>query len=219
VSFLDSITPGVGSLVGGALNFLGGTQTNEATADRADQANVWSAAQYGKRYQTMVKDITKAGLNPMLAYSQSPGSAPSAQQVQFQNPMASASQAYSSIRSSEAQASQAETTAFSARKQAEQIDATVANIKEEFKNIPLRGNEINALVAKLNEEKTLLMRKGLNEIDIGNNLRQIFSKLKSETSLLNNQLEVEKSLNNIGRYSKELGPIAQLLLNIFRSSK
>jgi chaperonin cofactor prefoldin len=35
-----------------------------------------------------------AGLNPMLAYGQSPGSSPTAQQVQLQNPAASALEAY-----------------------------------------------------------------------------------------------------------------------------
>lgn len=77
-----------------ALNFLGTQLTNQATADRADSSNEWSAAQYASRYQTMTKDLQAAGLNPMLAYSQSPGASPSAQQVQFQNPMASATEAY-----------------------------------------------------------------------------------------------------------------------------
>lgn len=213
MGLLDSITPGVGSVIGAGLGFLGGQMTNDRSADQAASNNAWSAQQYATRYQTQVKDLEAAGLNPMLAYSQSPGSAPTAQAVQFQNPMSSAADVMRSVASS----AQSVSSAHQADAQVKHIEQSVENLKEEFKNIPLKGNEINALVAKLAEEKTLLMRKGLNEIDIGNNLRQIGSKLKSETNLLNNQVEVEASLNNIGRYSKELGPIAQLLLNVLRS--
>lgn len=76
------------------LSYLGTQSTNEANKDIAASNNEWSAAQYASRYQTMTKDIQAAGLNPMLAYSQSPGSSPSAQQVQLQNPMSSAVDAY-----------------------------------------------------------------------------------------------------------------------------
>jgi hypothetical protein len=81
-------------LISGALGFLGAQSTNEANKDIAASNNEWSAFQYASRYQTMTEDMKKAGLNPMLAYSQSPGAAPSAQQVTFQNPMASATEAY-----------------------------------------------------------------------------------------------------------------------------
>ncbi len=206
-----------GALMAGGLGYMGTEMTNEANAARADAANQWSADQFGTRYQRTVQDLQAAGLNPMLAYSQGGGSPPTAQQVQFQNPVASASQVYQAVRGTEAQATRDFSSANQADAQVTYINQQVDNLKEEFKNIPLKGNEINAVVAKLAEEKTLLMRKGLNEIEIGNNLRQMGSKLKSETNLLDNQVEVERSLDNIGRYSKELGPIAQLLLNVIRS--
>ena len=76
------------------LGYQGTQDTNNANREIAQQNNAWSAAQYATRYQTQVKDLEAAGLNPMLAYGQSPGSAPTAQQVQFQNPMASAQQAF-----------------------------------------------------------------------------------------------------------------------------
>ena len=77
-----------------ALNYLGTQDTNQANREIAQQNNAWSAEQFASRYQTSVKDMQAAGLNPMLAYSQGGGSPPTAQQVQFQNPMASATQAY-----------------------------------------------------------------------------------------------------------------------------
>jgi len=86
--------PIAGGLVSGALGFLGTQSTNDANQEQAAANNAWSAAQYATRYQTMTADMEKAGLNPMLAYSQSAGASPTAQQVQFQNPTASALQAY-----------------------------------------------------------------------------------------------------------------------------
>ena len=116
------------------LGFLGTQSTNEANKDIAASNNEWSAAQYASRYQTQVKDLQAAGLNPMLAYSQSPGSSPSAQQVQLQNPMNSALDAYHKSSERDLIASQvANVTADTSVKQAqakliaEQTQATIAD--------------------------------------------------------------------------------------------
>lgn len=96
---------GVPGMAAGAA--LGGTMdTNAANKDIAASNNEWSAAQYASRYQTQVADLKAAGLNPMLAYSQSPGSSPTAQQVQFQNPMSSAVEAHNKASQTEVMASQ-----------------------------------------------------------------------------------------------------------------
>jgi hypothetical protein len=83
-----------GGLALGGLNLLGGILTNQSNEDIAASNNQWSAEQYAKRYQVQTADMKAAGLNPMLAYNASPGSAPSAQQVTFQNPMSSATEGY-----------------------------------------------------------------------------------------------------------------------------
>ncbi|WNK14814.1 MAG: DNA pilot protein [Microvirus sp.] len=67
-------------------DLLGTILTNEANKDIANSNNAWSEHQYNTRYQNTVTDMKAAGLNPMLAYSNSPGSAPTAQAVQMQNP-------------------------------------------------------------------------------------------------------------------------------------
>jgi hypothetical protein len=82
------------ALFAAGANLLGSVLTNEANKDIAESNNQWSAEQYAKRYQTQVADMKSAGLNPMLAYGQSPGSSPTAQQVTFQNPVASATEGY-----------------------------------------------------------------------------------------------------------------------------
>ena len=61
--------------IGGSL--LGGFLNNQAASSRQEDAQAFSAQQYATRYQTTVKDMQAAGLNPMLAYSQGAGTAPS----------------------------------------------------------------------------------------------------------------------------------------------
>ena len=65
------------SVIGGAMDIFGGQQTNQANANLQNSANQFSAQQFATRYQTTVEDLTKAGLNPMLAYGQGGGSPPS----------------------------------------------------------------------------------------------------------------------------------------------
>jgi len=68
-------------MTGGLLGFIGQQQTNQKNWDIANAANQASAAQaqaqmaFQERmretqYQTAIEDMKKAGLNPMLAYSQ-----------------------------------------------------------------------------------------------------------------------------------------------------
>lgn len=67
-SLTDFIAP-IGNLLGGVLGA-------DSAMDRQQQAQEFSAQQFATRYQTTVKDMQAAGLNPMLAYSQGGGNAP-----------------------------------------------------------------------------------------------------------------------------------------------
>lgn len=91
---MDPITAG---LIAGGIGLIGSEMTNQSNTDiansanqaallRQQEANAWSAQQYATRYQTTVKDLQEAGLNPMLAYGQGPGVAPTAQAAQVNVP-------------------------------------------------------------------------------------------------------------------------------------
>lgn len=211
----DKITPGVGSLLGAGLNFLGQSNTNQQNADRADAANAWSAQQYATRYQTMRKDLEAAGLNPMLAYSQSPGTAPTAQQVTFQNPMSAATQGFQQIGSAQQANAEVEKT----QHMNEQIDATVEKIKEETKNLPAQREQIYYTIRTLAEQAEKLIAETKNVQQATLVAKETVRKIKAETQLLNNQAAVEASLDNLGRTSKELAPAASILLDIIRGMK
>ena len=215
-SAANAITPGVGSLLGAGLNYFGQQSTNEANAERADAANAWSAAQYGSRYQTMTKDLQAAGLIPMLAYSQSPGSAPTAQQVTVQNPASSATQGYQAIRGTEASATRDYASASQAEAFIKQIDATVDKIKEEIKNIPDEGKRIRQTVQMLADQAALFAQKGETEVQIRKQIGATVLKLKAETSLLNFDVDAAKLLDNLGRESKQLQPVVDVIRSILR---
>jgi hypothetical protein len=226
------IGAGVGGILGGAPGAAAGASvggsidTNSANAARADASNEWSAAQYASRYQTQVKDLMAAGLNPMLAYSQSPGSAPSAQQVTFQNPFSGAASAYqqglsteASVKNLEASAQHHLASADQAKKMVEQIDATVDEIKERTKKIPLEADQIKFVIQKLAEEAANIAQDTENKTWVRKQIVATIAKLKSETKLIDNQVAVEESLDNWGRTSKEVAPMAKFLLDLFRSVK
>jgi len=78
----------IGGSIGGILGFIGQQQTNQKNWDIAQAANQASAEQAQRRmdfqermrstqYQTAIEDMQKAGLNPMLAYSQGGAGTPS----------------------------------------------------------------------------------------------------------------------------------------------
>jgi hypothetical protein len=108
---MDPITAG---LIAGGIGLIGSEMTNSANTDiansantaaqqRQDQANQFNAQQYATRYQTTVKDLQAAGLNPMLAYGQGAGSQPTAQAAPVNvpaprvNSLSNASQAFMSM--------------------------------------------------------------------------------------------------------------------------
>lgn len=66
---LDDALSFGGSLLSGFLN-------NSAASSRQDDAQSFSAQQFATRYQVTTADMAKAGLNPMLAYTNGVGSAP-----------------------------------------------------------------------------------------------------------------------------------------------
>ena len=94
----------LGGVVGGVLGLIGQNQTNQKNWDIAQSNNEWSAQQYATRYQTTVKDLQASGLNPMLAYGQGPGTAPTASQVApMQNALGTAVEHFNKTRGTSAQ--------------------------------------------------------------------------------------------------------------------
>lgn len=67
----------LGPLISGAAELLSSNMQNEANADAAGRQVDFQERMSNTAYQRAVKDLSSAGLNPMLAYSQGGASTPS----------------------------------------------------------------------------------------------------------------------------------------------
>lgn len=76
-----------GSIISGGLNYLGQRQANASNAQQAQQQMEFQADQTSTSYQRGVADMRKAGLNPMLAYSQGGADSGAGASAQMQNEM------------------------------------------------------------------------------------------------------------------------------------
>lgn len=74
-----------GAVLGGAASLIGQERANRATAASARDQMAFQERMYKNRYQMQMADMKKAGLNPMLSYSQSPGPAPTGARYEAQN--------------------------------------------------------------------------------------------------------------------------------------
>ena len=176
MSFFDTVIGVGGSLLGGFLN-------NESASDRQDSANQFSAQQYATRYQTTVKDLKAAGLNPMLAYSGISGSAPTGAissspgysdfgQVYNASRVASAQvaniEADTENKAAQAnlwnaQASQATASASQSTASVGFVQAQTDKVIEEIKNIPKEGDRIVAAAEQLRKLAGLQWQQQLTE--------------------------------------------------------
>ena len=194
-------------LAAGGLGFMGTMSTNQANQDIASANNAWSAEQFASRYQTTVKDMEAAGLNPMLAYSQGGGSPPTAQQVQFQNPAAAGIQAFQSAGSG----AQAFSSAAQAESTARQADANTEKIIAETKNVPIEGDRLRFTIQLLAEQAAKTAQQTQSETITQRVLTQTIQKLKAETTLLNFDIDAARSLDNLGSESRQFKTIIDLI--------
>lgn len=105
-------------LFSAALNYLGTKDTNDTNIDLSRENRDFQERMSSTAYQRAVGDMQKAGLNPMLAYSQGGASAPVGSMPQIQNALGAAvsgaqqgvamMQAAAQIKQSEAQTAQLE---------------------------------------------------------------------------------------------------------------
>jgi len=182
----------IGGLAGGVLGFIGQQQTNQKNWDIADAANRNSAEQAAKQmdfqermretqYQTAVKDMKEAGLNPMLAYSQGGAGTPtgamgSVSTAQMKNALGAGVTGYQQLASNNAETDlkQSQTTATTA--QAIQTEAQTIKTKQEtlksMEDTNLSTQQLQNLrmqVQKLDEEiLNLRATRGLTNVQTKN---------------------------------------------------
>lgn len=234
-----------GAMVGS--NIGGGIDRNNAAASSAEQAQQFSADQYASRYQTQVKDMQAAGLNPMLSYMQAPGSSPQGVTYQPTNPFERAASDYSSAYNVQRMGEniEADTEEKGSRirlneAQVEQVEKATDKIGQEITNLTTDNDRIKALIDNLREEKQNLMKTGWNLTDQGNVLRATVSKLREEVPWLRSDaalkemniqlinierqlrgldLESAKKFDNLGRDVAQARPLLEMAIEVFKASR
>lgn len=229
---------GLDDLAAGATQLVGTWWTNEKAAERQSEANSWSAQQYATRYQTQVKDLQAAGLNPMLAYAQSPGSSPVAQAAPVQNPFGPAFQAMiqSMVTTAEtankvadtenkkaqqdlidAQVTATKSSAAQADAQTRVLDASVDKVVQEVRNLKAEQNRLVAAAKLIQEQTDLTVAQNWTEIEKKKYTQALISKVVSETGLNELDLQAAKQFDNMGREAKQVMPILEMLKMFIRS--
>ena len=139
-------------------SWFGGERRNQAQADQAASANAFSAQQFATRYQTTVKDMQAAGLNPMLAYSQGGGAPPSGQQAQVQDTVTPAVQSGTSALVASLGARKLEAEIENIQADTGQKEATAKMNRGEADNKAAQGEATSASAAQSRSQV------GLNEV-------------------------------------------------------
>lgn len=221
-------------------SLLGGLMDNYFAGERQDDAQQFSAHQFASRYQTTVKDLQAAGLNPMLAYGQGPGSAPSSSaasvgsnfsnvgsvinqarlnNAQIANIEADTENKAAQGRLIDAQAAAANASASQSNASVSQINAQANKLIEETKNIPTEGRRLEYLIENLRSSSSLMGQQQLTETQRLYQVQALVRKINAESDLLDLDKQAADRLENLGRTSKELAPIVQVILSVLRSSR
>lgn len=213
---------GIGGAIGGAFDQDSANSYNsaEAAKNRDFQLNSSNTS-----YQRAMADMSKAGLNPMLAFSNGGASVPTGATASFSNVVDSSGTAV-------ATASQAESSAKQAHTASRMADSAVMKISQEIENLTTDNERSKALIDNIRVEYQNLIKQGYNLTEAGNQIRATISKLRAEVPLINEQqfnVEINRRLSeldysaakkfdNFGREAQQIKPLLDLLKHIFRPS-
>ena len=156
---LDWLTAGA-SLVGGLLGFEGQEQTNQANSAQSAAQMEFQERMSNTSYQRAVADMQKAGLNPMLAYSQGGATTPGGSQAVMGNSAAAG------VASAQAAIQQSLTRA--------QVDNTEANTKKADAETALTNVRANTEAVEIMKRQQEVLNSGTT----GEQLREIVRYLK-----------------------------------------
>jgi len=150
----------IAGIVGAGLSFIGGQQANQKNWDISQANNQWSAEQFAQRYQTTVKDMQAAGLNPMLAYSQGGGSPPTASQVApMQNALGNAVESFNRVKGTSAQAALQQQQEQQSQAQVGLINAQSAKTAADTKVSQKQAELIDEDIQKRKQETPLVQQQ------------------------------------------------------------
>lgn len=238
-----------GSVIDTVATLGGGLTAQGFNQSEAAKSREWQERMYKSRYSMATEDLGRAGLNPMLAYTQGvAGATPSGStastsdnigarvadarrgatinSAQIANIEADTENKKAQADLIQGQAAQAWSSAGLNEKNLDLVDASVSRIKSEIPKINAETANaqettavINRTAEKLLQESRLLHERGLTEAQSRSVMRTTIDKLVSETSL--NQLDIDAAhvLDNMGREAKQLKPVIDMIRDAIKVGK
>lgn len=229
----------LGSLISAGASLLGGMMANDQRADESSANREFQREMSNTSYQRGMEDMRKAGLNPMLAFSQGGASVPTGSMASFENPFAAASSAYAASEQANAANVSSQASASQAATASKIGDASVEKIKQEVSNLATDNDRLKAVTETLRQQYQNLVKEGYNLTETGNQIRATVRKLETEVPVLHSQgflneartqlalvesklkgmdVQASESLGNIGREAGQLAPILKILIDVIRST-
>jgi len=231
----------------GELFSVGSTLLNHALASsRQDDAQSFSAQQFATRYQTSVKDMEAAGLNPALAYQQGGGSPPSSTAASASGGDVGAMHLQSKLNSAQIANIEAQTRKTTAEAQITEdvgldqakatlnktlvdvglsssqiakVDAETTNIIATLHNITSDTERIKAATRMLGQQAQLMSSQATTEAQRQVVLQNQAKLIVAQTGLANLDLKAAQDLGNIGREMGQLKPIFDILMQLIQSTR
>lgn len=198
---LGSLLQAGASIIGGLFGKEGQEDTNTANAELARESREWQERMRDTTYQSTVKDLQAAGLNPMLGYSK-PNTTPSAPNVaKMENASAAGvNGAMAALNMQQATAGIEKTRAETEQIRAQKIltEAQVPATTTSTANVAQQTENLKATISNIQEELQNLVKKGYNLTEEGNESRARQALLSAQKSLTHIQEELaSKQINNV----------------------
>lgn len=174
----------IGQAITAGASLLGGLFAQKKTDDRLDQQMEFQERMSNTAYQRAVKDMRKAGINPMLAYSKGGASAPAG----------GMSPAFDVV-----------SPAVSSALQTKRVNAEVENMVETNKNLMESNKNLQAERGRIGATTANILADTKIKMELYQSALRDASKAKSEEEWY--KTDAGKFLRQIGLGASELGKI------------
>lgn len=229
-------------MLGEILSFIGGERRNASQEAQASAQMAFQREMSNTAYQRQVADLKSAGINPMLAAKLGGASTPQGAQAQIQDTITPAvnynmqnrlnSAQVANIQADtdnkdaqrqllEAQAALARSSAFQNQANVELINQQVKDISSKLENQywDSEVDRIRALVNNLRQSSDLIAEQAQSEPEKRLNIATLTLQVLEQIKLTRLDVQAAEYLDNLGRTSKELAPIVDLLKFVLRGRK